>query len=226
MKPVIEFELLCPFGLIDDLSVLQIASKTSNCTHFISDEATEDSCNMKASYTSQFSKCVGKGSCRAVLLSSELSSTSPTPCLKPTVNTSLFVSAVCAAQAIEVYDSKISRKSLTYIIVICDMLICILFVLNALWIYEYTKREAKEQDKNATQITDFSVRIKGFNLDDETKSPAYLRVLLDEHIKRVLQDGQSRNDPVQSDIVSIHFGLRNFSNYALLQKIEAIGKQG
>lgn len=118
------------------------------------------------------------------------------------------------------------------------MLICLLFVLNTICMYRYTKFEEKFVDKRAVQITDFSVRIKNLPPIEEYGSIPKLRIILDNHIRQVLKTEPQVIDDLERDkegnrleeynldIVNISFGLKNFRNYEILQQIEAIGKQG
>lgn len=87
----------------------------------------------------------------------------------------------------EIFGQKINRKPLTFTVVVCDMVICVCFVLNGVCIYLFTKKEEKEEDKLSVQFTDFSVRIKNLPLSGEYNSLIELRVLLEQHLKSIVR---------------------------------------
>lgn len=68
------------------------------------------------------------------------------------------------------------------------MLICLLFVLNTIWLHRYTKYEEMIVDKRAVQITDFAVEIKNLPPVEDFGSLPKLRIMLDNHIRKVIKE--------------------------------------
>lgn len=68
------------------------------------------------------------------------------------------------------------------------MAICVLFVLNAVWIMVYSKEEENELDFEGVQLTDFSVKIKNLPRGENYGSLAELRAILWNHILRVVKE--------------------------------------
>jgi hypothetical protein len=83
--------------------------------------------------------------------------------------------------------NSISRKTLTYVIVACDMAICVLFVLNAVWIHQWTLKEERELDVETVSLTDFTVRIQNLPEKDDYGSIDELRAMLYDHITKIIK---------------------------------------
>ena len=89
------------------------------------------------------------------------------------------------------FDSgqSVSRVTLTYVIVCCDIAICLLFVLNAVWIHKWTLKEEHELDVETVSLTDFAVRIKNLPRRGEYDgSIDELRALLYNHIIKIIKN--------------------------------------
>ena len=84
------------------------------------------------------------------------------PCIAPSDSNSVFFGAICAGETIHFprLNAKITRTTLTYLVVACDMAIVLLFVINAGWLNVYIARAELELDIEGVQLTDFSVRIR------------------------------------------------------------------
>ena len=70
------------------------------------------------------------------------------------------------------YFGPIERQRLANIVIICDAIICIIWILNSIWLSRSIRMEKVIVDSEFVQMADFAVRIK--NLPDESaygKSP-------------------------------------------------------
>ena len=58
-------ELVCPFGIFDDLSVAQVASNDTDCSKFTETAAVKDSCNIAKDpfLIKTFEACQGNTTC-------------------------------------------------------------------------------------------------------------------------------------------------------------------
>lgn len=83
--------------------------------------------------------------------------------------------------------NTISRKTLTYVIVACDMIICVLFALNAVWIHQWTLKDEQELDVETVSLTDFSVRIQNLPGKECYGSIDELRAMLYDHIIKTIK---------------------------------------
>lgn len=127
----------------------------------------------------------------------------------------------------ELFGKSISRTRLTYTVVACDMAICILFVLNAVWILQFIKKEERDEDKRIVNLSDFAVQIKNIpSADNWNQNHELLRVMLFWHITEVVKkepqvifnmDEKYLPGVDHSEIVSISFGEKDFRDYELLQ---------
>jgi uncharacterized tellurite resistance protein B-like protein len=77
---------------------------------------------------------------------------------------------------------KITRNTLTYVIVAFDLAICFLFIINTGWIQYYIEKEEAKIDYENVDLTDFTVRIRNLPPQSEFGSLAALRVHLTKHI--------------------------------------------
>ena len=78
------------------------------------------------------------------------------------------------------YFGPIERQRLANIVIVCDAIICIIWVLNTMWVVRSTNVEKVIVDSEFVQMADFAVRIK--NLPDESaydKSPEQLTAQLE-----------------------------------------------
>lgn len=66
------------------------------------------------------------------------------------------------------------------------MLICVLFVLNAVWIHQWTLKEERELDFDTVSLTDFTVRIQNLPTKDDYGSINELRAMLFDHITKII----------------------------------------
>ena len=67
-----------------------------------------------------------------------------------------------------------------------DVLIVLIFIVFALFLQHAIKQEAIHLDVNNRQITDFSVRIKGFPPNSRFSSKETLKAKLALHLEKVL----------------------------------------
>lgn len=78
------------------------------------------------------------------------------------------------------YFGPIERQRLANIVIICDAIICIIWILNSIWLSRSIRMEKVIVDSEFVQMADFAVRIK--NLPDESaygKSPEQLTAQLE-----------------------------------------------
>lgn len=64
------------------------------------------------------------------------------------------------------YFGPIERQRLANIVIICDALICIIWVLNTMWVARSINVEKVVVDSEYVQMPDFAVRIK--NIPDQS----------------------------------------------------------
>ena len=138
--------MICPFGIFDDVSVVQVGKKDSDCADYEDPVSIISSCNIASDtfFKDAFESCKGKSSCSVEFKSDATLEEFPgAPCLQPGPNTSLYMLATCAGENVEFtsFGVSISRVTLTYVIVACDMAICLLFVLNGVWINHWINKE-------------------------------------------------------------------------------------
>lgn len=153
-----------------------------------------------------------------------------------TSSSSLIVQGECFAGDIEFTSlgTSVSRQTFTYVVVAMDLLICLLFVINSVWIFKFTQLAAKEYDRTNVQLTDFAVRVKSLPGNQNWETIPELKIKLTEYIQTVVKnqtqyaieafanpdyrDCQDNRVPKwdqydHSEIVDIDFGLREFDSH-------------
>lgn len=150
------------------MNVILVESANSTCIDHEDTEALQlSSCNLakKQFFIDAFTPCIGKESCVMNFTTDATKQIYPkAPCKLPGNNTSLFIEGVCSGAQFTFKQFgrqySISRTTLTYVIVGCNMGICLMFVLNWVWIIKWIEKEEKSNDRDNVQITDFAVCIK------------------------------------------------------------------
>jgi len=74
----------------------------------------------------------------------------------------LYVEYECDISEIEYadYDLKMNRTRLANIVISCDAIICIIFIINIMWMNRAINTEQFDVDKKFVHMTDFAVRVK------------------------------------------------------------------
>lgn len=219
--------------MIEEVTVIRVAANGTNCSTFEDEELVKDSCNVAshAKFANAFSSCVGQTSCSVSLDFMASKSEFPTviPCVAPSDSNAVYFAAICAGKEIDFprLKTKISRTTLTYLVVGCDMAIVLLFVINAGCLNASINKAEQELDMEGVQLTDFSVRIRNLPTQSDFGSLSALRVELTKHIVDIVRsepqvfpelDAKYAHSGVPQDfdhsqIVNISFGLENFSQY-------------
>lgn len=57
-----------------------------------------------------------------------------------------------------------TRRRLANIVISCDAIICLIFVINILWMNKAISNEQHDVDKKFVHMTDFTVRVKNLPL--------------------------------------------------------------
>ena len=68
------------------------------------------------------------------------------------------------------------------------MAICLLFVLNAVWMHHFIKKEERDEDRRLVQLSDFAVRIKNLPpAESFNNNIEQLRAMLHFHITEIVK---------------------------------------
>ena len=111
---------------------------------------------------------------------------------------------------------------------VCDALICLWFVCHAALQAKWIRREANEIEKDFVQMTDFTVRVNKLPKVKQFAALPLLKAALTLHIEKIFKQEEAKpnaksiaNPQINSsEIVSVNFAMRPFSNYKVLLKIE------
>ena len=73
----------------------------------------------------------------------------------------LFMEYECDIATIDLYYfGEVSRARVANIVIACDAIICLAFILNTAWLGRSINQEQYDVDKKYVHMTDFAVRIK------------------------------------------------------------------
>lgn len=112
----------------------------------------------------------------------------------PTMSASnaLFLKASCTTNNIQFpkLKTQVDRETITWVIVICDVLICLVFAANAYIMEWQIAKQAQDYDRQGVQLTDFAIRIRHL---PETDDIDLLAAELEHYIREQLQNIAQNN---------------------------------
>ncbi|CDW91797.1 UNKNOWN [Stylonychia lemnae] len=147
-------------------------------------------------------------------------------------NRLIYVQAICQEIYIELpyINQAISRENLGLIVVILDVVIIFSLIFSLYALEAYEKREDKLINRSLLTSEEFAIVIKHLPSRDDYFSIKELKVLLWNHLERVIKNEpqvlllnkQSQND---HKILNIHFGMTDFGKLKILIRIYDLLKQ-